>query len=305
MALYARLDDAKNEIRLIRVQGHSGTLALELATYSIDDAVPWVALSYCWGDQAATETVTVNDNELRVRHNLYAFLRQMASEDRRDWIFIDAICINQSDMAERASQVARMGQIYRKAKEVIAWVYLEDSDESRAITKGNRQAEIEIALRDWQRLEQVKRTAGQELTYKERQSRTEVVKMVKALILFSNYWSRLWIVQEILLAKVLTIRWLSHTFDWLDIIFSDAVTPGRQLGDLLPRQRPLQPHPLSVSAYFPSKGGNLVLKLCRPHEWLVTSSGPPLPATLRTQSCASSFASGRKAPVLIYKMGHY
>lgn len=226
----------------------------------------------------------------------------MASEDRREWYFVDAICINQSDMAERASQVTLMGHIYRNAKEVIAWIYLDDGDESWAITKGTRQVEIEQALRHFQQLEQDRRIAGQELTYEEPKSLTELVKMAKALILFSSYWSRLWIVQEILLARVLTIRWLSHTFDWLDIVFSDAVSPGVPLGDLLPRERPLQPQPLSVSASAHTKGDSLVLKVYRPHELLVTLSGPPLPATLRTQSCASSFATGRKALALTSKM---
>lgn len=66
MALHARLANAKSEFRLIRMLEKSRTLALELANFSMHDTVPWVALSYCWRNQAATETVTVNGKDFGV-----------------------------------------------------------------------------------------------------------------------------------------------------------------------------------------------------------------------------------------------
>ena len=37
-------------------------------------------------------------------------------------MFIDALCIDQSDIAERNHQVRQMGDVYRAAKAVVAWL---------------------------------------------------------------------------------------------------------------------------------------------------------------------------------------
>jgi hypothetical protein len=50
----------------------------------------------------------------------------MAREKHADWMYIDAICINQTDIAEREQQVALMHDIYRRAEEVILWIYNPD-----------------------------------------------------------------------------------------------------------------------------------------------------------------------------------
>lgn len=39
-----------------------------------------------------------------------------------EWLWIDALCINQSDTSERNEQVFRMGEIFRNAALVVAWI---------------------------------------------------------------------------------------------------------------------------------------------------------------------------------------
>ena len=43
-------------------------------------------------------------------------------ELRESWIWIDQICIDQCDESERQQQVSIMGDIYRHADVVVAWV---------------------------------------------------------------------------------------------------------------------------------------------------------------------------------------
>ncbi|KAK3304996.1 heterokaryon incompatibility protein-domain-containing protein [Chaetomium strumarium] len=43
-----------------------------------------------------------------------------------NYLWVDAICIDQSNSSERAQQVALMHEIYTKASSVIAWVSEED-----------------------------------------------------------------------------------------------------------------------------------------------------------------------------------
>lgn len=235
MALCHELDSSKDEFRLIRFVGEYPELSWELASFSLHDGPSWVALSYCWGKSEATETMIVNGEDFPVRPNLYAFLDQMACENRRDWFFIDAICINQADMAERASQVSLMGQIYGKAQEVIAWVTPDDQVLERY---GVPKARIGL-MRPLQRTDEPNPTAGEVFTSEEYQS---LGTFLKTLVLNSNYWSRLWIVQEILLARFLTIRCYFFTFAWSDVVVGEPHRKATRYVDLDHNGRPLRPN---------------------------------------------------------------
>ncbi|KAM7188397.1 Heterokaryon incompatibility protein (HET) domain containing protein [Rhypophila sp. PSN 637] len=100
------------------------------------------ALSYVWGDdsEANKRPILVNNVEVRVTLNLTLALRRLRahhtkdlqnnnntnSEDDNDAktlvIWVDAVCINQSDNDERASQVALMGRIYKSCSQVCVWL---------------------------------------------------------------------------------------------------------------------------------------------------------------------------------------
>lgn len=47
---------------------------------------------------------------------------QLRESGCTDWLWVDAICIDQSNDEERASQVSRMGRIYSSASETVAWL---------------------------------------------------------------------------------------------------------------------------------------------------------------------------------------
>ena len=85
-------------------------------------SIPYTALSYVWGDPAEKCAVFVNGNPMAVPANLGRALRQIRSEHTTVAIWADAICINQADIIERASQVAIMLDIYSAAARVFAWL---------------------------------------------------------------------------------------------------------------------------------------------------------------------------------------
>lgn len=127
-SFYHDLDASKLEIRLIRIDGHCGSNPrCTMRTFSISPEAAsrpeWKALSYCWGHGDATESIILNGQIFRVRRTLHEFLSLMADEKMRDWIFIDAICINQGDLEERAAQVQLMREVYAAAMEVIVWIF--------------------------------------------------------------------------------------------------------------------------------------------------------------------------------------
>ncbi|KAF2621405.1 HET-domain-containing protein, partial [Macroventuria anomochaeta] len=84
------------------------------------------AVSYVWGNAVKTKEILLNGKAFTVRMNLHSFLQQLI-KDRSIWsclggYWIDAICIDQTNVAERNYQVALMGKIYSRAFSVIVWL---------------------------------------------------------------------------------------------------------------------------------------------------------------------------------------
>lgn len=63
------------------------------------------ALSYTWGDASTTCAVTVNNQELLVTEGLFDILSHLRSTSLEFIIWIDAICINQTDIIEESRHV--------------------------------------------------------------------------------------------------------------------------------------------------------------------------------------------------------
>ncbi|MCJ1426954.1 hypothetical protein MMC29_004857 [Sticta canariensis] len=85
----------------------------------------FLALSYSWGDPTDVREILVNDQSLLITQNLEACLRVLRRKPyvKNGWRFwIDAICINQEDIVERAGQVKIMREIYTKAWTPIIWL---------------------------------------------------------------------------------------------------------------------------------------------------------------------------------------
>jgi hypothetical protein len=82
-------------------------------------------LSYVWGDPDVTRPILVDGCRFEVTVNLWAALRRLRNRVgeggvRRMWI--DALCINQTDNEERTRQVMMMGRTYASCTEVIIWL---------------------------------------------------------------------------------------------------------------------------------------------------------------------------------------
>lgn len=81
------------------------------------------ALSYVWGDPTRTHDIIIDDKRLRITENLYTALRELQPSSLGFiWIWADAICINQDDLAERSAQVLLMREIYHSAADVKIWL---------------------------------------------------------------------------------------------------------------------------------------------------------------------------------------
>jgi hypothetical protein len=129
---YKPLNVDKREMRVLEIlpqaPDYLGTqaeskIAVELKHCSLDDPVAYEALSYTWGDPRKKATIRVNSTEnFIVRQNLESALRDLRLGTERRVIWIDALCINQDDVAERSEQVKLMRSIYANASVVRSWL---------------------------------------------------------------------------------------------------------------------------------------------------------------------------------------
>jgi hypothetical protein len=80
------------------------------------------ALSYCWGSGEAVKSFICDGKVMLIRENLAECLKHLAASDRVVPIWIDAVCINQLDDAEKLQQIQLMARIYQQASLVVVWL---------------------------------------------------------------------------------------------------------------------------------------------------------------------------------------
>ena len=178
--------DASQHVRLLRSVSYTrsgpSSYILEIVPLKQLIDIRYRALSYTWGLANSLDDVReirVDGQYFFIRRNLFDFLEVAAAQGERGLLFIDAICVNQTDHGERQTAVQEMAHIYRNANEVIAWLVLP-----------GRSGFDDVHSLD---LAQVKD--------KDRKSWTASEWAGLRYLSFCPYWSRVWILQEILLAS--------------------------------------------------------------------------------------------------------
>lgn len=136
---YEPLQDPKNDIRLLRISAVADDhIECSLEHVSLHSEPKYFALSYCWGSASQSEPIQVNGSKLSVTVNLFGALepiyRYFEREERGEcYIWIDAVCIDQKNEAEKSRQVQEMGRIYQNAEVVLVWLGPEANDSKRAM----------------------------------------------------------------------------------------------------------------------------------------------------------------------------
>jgi hypothetical protein len=139
---YESLEKSQHSIRLLRIveKTASGDFHCTLTSgISLAKAEgTYTAISYCAGDPKDTRSIEVNGIQFNAFANAIVALDEIchyrASEygDEAPSLWLDQICINQSDPTERSHQVGFMRDIYRSASEVIICLST-DTTERRAV----------------------------------------------------------------------------------------------------------------------------------------------------------------------------
>jgi hypothetical protein len=200
-----------NSIRLLSFKGTATgstqdfDLEVSLSAHQLSEDLRFDALSYEWGQKGETETIQVDGKPLSIPRSLFLFLKALKASTTSNAtpIFADAICIDQQNLEERASQVQLMGQVYTSARRVHIWL-------------GPERAGIGLLFKFCNVLK------GSETDVKVRGRFQEVfgehneAAFQEAVQAFTtcSYWRRLWVIQEILLAKDLRVHCGKYEVNW-------------------------------------------------------------------------------------------
>ncbi len=122
---YTPLPDPNTHIRLLQLSPVKDDLDLisgELTHVALDDAPPFVALSYTWGPKTPVIPILLDRSLFGVQQNLFSFLWHYVRTGRKDRLWIDALTINQQNPAEKGSQVNLMARIFESADVTVIWL---------------------------------------------------------------------------------------------------------------------------------------------------------------------------------------
>lgn len=107
-------DDDHRWIRLLKLQPGRlhDDVSCKIFKVSLASAPPYAALSYCWGSNVRSKTMRLNGEAFAVTENLWAALRRIRHGKKSRTVWVDALCISQTNDREKSIHVSMMGDIY-------------------------------------------------------------------------------------------------------------------------------------------------------------------------------------------------
>ena len=207
------------------------------------DLFRYQALSYAWSTTGDLRTIIVNGKKTEVNANLDDALRGIRSWNceyraprrhrpatwfgRDMYLWVDALCINQSNALERSRQVSLMPYIYRKAEQVLIWLGNEPARSSR--TASTTQGPLKVSNSEMKPLKWDHNYGANAFALLE-QLADEVclhrigyfhdkeywLAIMGALdrIMHARWWFRIWVVQETVLARGALVMRGPQTISW-------------------------------------------------------------------------------------------
>ena len=212
---YAQLDQNTKEIRLVLLEhGEPGIdIKCRLIHTTLRNHPAYKALSYCWGEVKDLETIDIDGYVFNIGPNLRAALQSIRHLEESTYLWVDAICINQEDIAERNYQVPIMHEIYHQAVQVIVWL-------------GKKSFDSDCAMDVLEDKDLSKRV---DLFPPRRDHSTAVIYIATAMATWEalsnfyrrSWWRRVWVIQEVVwAARDITVMCGSRELSWETLLQS-------------------------------------------------------------------------------------
>ncbi|XPS98678.1 hypothetical protein M3J09_007874 [Ascochyta lentis] len=193
---YTALDTTKNEIRLLHLAPSSNRRKKVACHFSIvslnarEQFTHYEALSYAWGVPVFDRSIDLEGANFPITANLHLALRALRYADRERILWIDAVCIDQTNVKERSHQVSRMNDIYSRASNVVVWLGEPRTDAAFAF---DFLTEFGHCRTERPPLLQTERNAEQ-------------TAMSVRSFMTRSWWTRIWTAQEWILANSSTFQ---------------------------------------------------------------------------------------------------
>lgn len=191
--IWTPLVSSKSQIRLLRLESCENVHEqprCSLEVVSLEDSPQYEALSYAWGNAKIRKPITLNGAQWRVTESLHAALRYLRDRRAETILWVDALCIDQGNLEERSGQVQLMRKIYSNAMRVRVWLGLSTEGTVEAMSVLHQMGR---GLR------------GREITINGIPFNKSHFQYVNDF-LERPWWSRLWTLQEVVLARTITIH---------------------------------------------------------------------------------------------------
>ncbi|PSN71839.1 HET-domain-containing protein [Corynespora cassiicola Philippines] len=269
-SLYKFSPIKEDEVRLLVIKEGTGKDEINATLLTVKDHElgtkhQYEALSYHWGEGDDNKPIIIQDDirsmpmkslmdavdgmmsesgmkarRLYVKPNLYKALKCLRKNRGYTPLWVDALCINQPNEAEKVIQVNKMDKIYRNAQNVCIWLGGDDEDSNRAmafipdiLNQDNHHSLLEDAkyIPKW----------------------TSLFELLKW-----SWFSRRWIIQELALAQAATVHCGTLVVHWSD--FKDAIGIFYRYFEYLKPKLNLEPESLTEFELKPL-GANLLVEL--------------------------------------------
>ncbi|KAJ4324085.1 hypothetical protein N0V84_004051 [Fusarium piperis] len=179
-----------------------------------DEQLSYEALSYVWGNPKPDELMDIElgGQQAPVTPNLHCALSylRLASSSRLLWI--DALCINQTNVPERNDQVAKMAAIYQSASSIL--IFLGDTENDKKPSENlsyadlftflNREVDI-FAFGENHHDDEDYKKENEQTRFKQaiRETGVQKIPLLRAFfhLCSREWWNRLWILQEYAIAS--------------------------------------------------------------------------------------------------------
>jgi hypothetical protein len=203
--MYATLQPANKEIRLLTVS--SGALnddiECNLNVVSLNYDPSYTALSYCWGNESLRGYITVDNHKISAAQSLSKLFDICEAYKNDVVVWADAMYINQTDNEKKSFQISYIGEIYIQGWQRTQFFRHLKADEERSINflasyvwiwLGESDDTSDIAM---DLLNSIDGMDFEDPTFQPKAAHWQVVKT----LLLRPWWSRMWIIQEALLAQ--------------------------------------------------------------------------------------------------------
>ncbi|KAF2009591.1 HET-domain-containing protein [Aaosphaeria arxii CBS 175.79] len=217
-------------------EGREDTIECEIRTVDLGEyglMEQYETLSYVWGNQTSTLPIFISAQKVDVTTSLYAIMQQIRLPDHKRTLWIDQICIDQMNPAEKAEQVPLMGKIYSNCTRCLVWlgtiphekhISLEDAEAAfeiirymAAASKASTDADINYRVPSCI-------TTG---LPSQESSLAGAMRAMSAISSAENpWWHRVWTVQEASLPKQLLLLWGPIAISWDTICQASACWTG-------------------------------------------------------------------------------